>query len=331
MATVKDVGQLAEVSVATVSRVINKSDKVSPRAKEAVLKAIKELGYRPNLSAQNLAKNKSNTIGVLVGDVSDPFFGMMLKSIETVAYDNGKQVLIGNGFHDTKREQAVIDLLINSRCDAIVVHSKALSDKVLFDLAQERPSMVILNRIVPGLESRCISLNNEYGSYLATRHLLECGHRYIGFLASDHHIEDNEQRKQGYLRALLEFDVAVKEEWIAEASPSELGGEKATQDLLSRSLSLSAIVCYNDMMAAGALTVLGDNGLDVPKDISLVGFDDTSIARYLSPKLTTVKYPIEMMATLAAKLSIDLCNEKLSYAPPLFTPLLIKRQSTSEL
>lgn len=331
MSTIKDVGTLAGVSVATVSRVLNNSEKVSPRSKKAVLKAIEELGYRPNLAAQSLAKNQTNTIGVLVGDVSDPFFGAMLKSIETVAYSNGKQVLIGNGFHDEKREKEVVDLLINYRCDAIVVHSKALSDKVLLDLAQEIPNMVILNRIVPGLEARCISLNNEHGSYLATSHLLAAGHKEIGFLASDHHIEDNEQRKSGYLRALKEFNISAPEEWISEAAPSELGGEEATQDLLSRSLSLTAIVCYNDIMAAGAMTVLNDNGFDVPKDISLVGFDDSSIARYLSPKLTTVKYPIAMMATIAAKLSINLCNGKLADAPPLFTPVLIKRQSTSEI
>ncbi|MGN5018370.1 HTH-type transcriptional regulator GalR [Aeromonas caviae] len=327
MATIKDVALLSGVSVATVSRVINHSPKASQASRDAVFKAMHELNYHPNANARALAHQNNDTLGLIVADVSDPFFGTMVKAVEQVAQATGNFLLIGNGYHDAAKEKHVIEQLIGHRCSGLVVHAKMLPDEELIQMMSYVPGMVLINRIVPGFESRCVALDDRYGSWLATRHLIQEGHKKIGFL-SNHQISDSQDRLQGYLDALQEHNIPVDERLISRGSPDELGGEAAMTELLSRGQQMTAVVCYNDSMAAGALSVLSDNGIDVPQDLSLVGFDDVLISRYLRPRLTTVRYPIIAMATQAAELAIALAKGgPLPQTTHMFSPTLVRRHS----
>lgn len=328
MATIKDVALLSGVSVATVSRVINHSPKASQASRDAVFKAMHELNYHPNANARALAHQNNDTLGLIVADVSDPFFGTMVKAVEQVAQATGNFLLIGNGYHDAAKEKHVIEQLIGHRCSGLVVHAKMLPDEELIQMMSYVPGMVLINRIVPGFESRCVALDDRYGSWLATRHLIQEGHKKIGFLCSNHQISDSQDRLQGYLDALQEHNIPVDERLISRGSPDELGGEAAMTELLGRGQQMTAVVCYNDSMAAGALSVLSDNGIDVPQDLSLVGFDDVLISRYLRPRLTTVRYPIIAMATQAAELAIALAKGgPLPQTTHMFSPTLVRRHS----
>ncbi|MGL6433564.1 HTH-type transcriptional regulator GalR [Aeromonas caviae] len=328
MATIKDVALLSGVSVATVSRVINHSPKASQASRDAVFKAMHELNYHPNANARALAHQNNDTLGLIVADVSDPFFGTMVKAVEQVVQATGNFLLIGNGYHDAAKEKHVIEQLIGHRCSGLVVHAKMLPDEELIQMMSYVPGMVLINRIVPGFDSRCVALDDRYGSWLATRHLIQEGHKKIGFLCSNHQISDSQDRLQGYLDALQEHNIPVDERLISRGSPDELGGEAAMTELLSRGQQMTAVVCYNDSMAAGALSVLSDNGIDVPQDLSLVGFDDVLISRYLRPRLTTVRYPIIAMATQAAELAIALAKGgPLPQTTHMFSPTLVRRHS----
>ncbi|MBK5144591.1 HTH-type transcriptional regulator GalR [Budviciaceae bacterium BWR-B9] len=332
MATIKDVAKLAGVSVATVSRVINNSPKARGATRESVLSAMEQLQYHPNANARALARQTTGTIGLIVSDVSDPFFGTMVKATEQIASDNGNFLLIGNGYHDEHKERQAIEQLIRHQCAALVVHAKAMHDEELRGLMNHIPGMVLINRILPGLESRCIALDDRYGSHLATRYLIQQGHRNIGIICSDHKISDAEDRLQGYLDALTEHQITINTKRIAYASPDESGGEKALIELLERNQQLTAVVCYNDTMAAGALSVLSDNNIQVPEQISLIGFDDVLIARYLRPGLTTIRYPVVSMAKQAAELALALSQGKtLADVTNLFHPTLVKRHSVAQL
>ena len=332
MATIKDVALLSGVSVATVSRVINNSPKASQASRDAVFKAMHELNYHPNANARALAHQNNETLGLIVADVSDPFFGTMVKAVEQVAQATGNFLLIGNGYHDAAKEKHVIEQLIGHRCSGLVVHAKMLPDEELIQMMSYVPGMVIINRIVPGFESRCVALDDRYGSWLATRHLIQEGHKKIGFLCSNHQISDSQDRLQGYLDALQEHNIPVDERLISRGSPDELGGEAAMTELLSRGQQMTAVVCYNDSMAAGALSVLSDNGIEVPQELSLVGFDDVLISRYLRPRLTTVRYPIIAMATQAAELAIALAKGgPLPQTTHMFSPILVRRHSVRSI
>lgn len=330
MPTIKDVAKEANVSVATVSRVINKSPKASLLAVESVTKAMQKLGYRPNATARALVKRTSDTVGVLVADVSDPFFGAMVKAIDKVAREQGKQILIGNGYHNADDERRALELLINSRCEAIIVHAKKLSDAELIAYVQEIPSMVVINRYIEQIASRCVALDNAKGAYLATTFLIEQGHCQIACIASAKEIEDSHSRIAGYKQALQDQQIPLDDDLIQYANPDSDGGEIAMQALLAKRVPFTAAFAYNDNMAAGALAALDEQGIIVPQQMSLVGFDDGIIARLLRPRLTTVQYPIDNMAEFATRLALAQNSAELKVVKPrVFSPALIKRNSTA--
>ncbi|MEF3102817.1 LacI family transcriptional regulator [Raoultella ornithinolytica] len=331
MITIRDVARQAGVSVATVSRVLNNSALVSPDTRESVMKAVTQLGYRPNANAQALATQVSDTIGVVVMDVSDAFFGALVKAVDTVAQQHQKYVLIGNSYHEAEKERNAIEVLIRQRCSALIVHSKALSDEELGDFMQHIPGMVLINRIVPGYAHRCVGLDNVSGALMATRMLLNHGHQRIGYLSSNHGIEDDSLRREGWFKALQEQGIIAPDSWVGSGSPDMQGGEAAMVELLGRNLGLTAVFAYNDSMAAGALTTLKDNGIVVPQHLSLIGFDDIPISRYTDPQLTTVRYPIMSMAKLATELALLGAAGKLDHdARHCFMPTLVRRHSVTQ-
>ncbi|CED57006.1 HTH-type transcriptional regulator, LacI family [Aliivibrio wodanis] len=332
MATIKDVAKEAGVSVATVSRVVNKSPKASKAAIESVNAAMKKLSYRPNANARALVNKSTNTIGVLVADVSDPFFGALIKAVDIVARKNNKHLLIGNGYHDAKTEKDAIELLMNSQCDSLIIHSKGLTDKELCYFAEEVPGLVIINRHVPELAKRCISLNNELGSQIATEHIINHGHQHLAYINSNQNIDDCHHRRSGYRKALQIHNVVINESLIVEGDPTDKGGERAMNELLNKNIPFTGVICYNDYMAAGAISALEKAKILVPQTVSIMGFDDGIIAKYLHPKLSTIQYPIQDMAQLAANLSLALAKGELNDSKgDIFTPTLVERNSVTHL
>lgn len=330
MITIRDVARHAGVSVATISRVLNNSPLVTAETREQVMKAVAELGYRPNANARALASQVSDTIGVVVMDVSDPFFGALVKAVDVVAQQSQKNVLIGNSYHEAEKERNAIEVLIRKRCNALIVHAKSLSDAELGEFMRQVPGMVVINRIVPGYEHRCVGLDNISGAMIATRTLLGQGHRNIGYLASSHGIEDTRLRSEGWRRALGEQGIDAPQAWIGTGSPDMPGGEAAMVELLGRNQGITAVFAYNDSMAAGALTALKDNGVQVPGHLSLIGFDDIPVARYTDPQLTTVRYPIISMAKLATELALAGASGELNVeARHCFMPTLVRRHSVA--
>lgn len=331
MATIKDVAREAGVSIATTSRVLNNAPHTSEAAIVAVKNAMEKLGYRPNANARALVSKSSNAIGVLVNDMSAPFFGSMIKAIDTIASEQEKQLLVGSGYHDATKERNAINLLINSRCESLVVHSKGMSDVELTKLADEIPGMVVINRVVDDIAPRCIALDNRQGSYIATEHLIRNGHKHIGYLCSSHDIDDARDRREGYLDALRDNGIEPRDEYIQYGEPDETGGEQAMVDLMARNTPITAVATYNDSMAAGCMTLLQENGVRIPEDMSVIGFDDGHIARYIYPRLTTIRYPIQVMADEAVKLSLQLANKEQTQLKEhkLFMPILVKRSSVS--
>ncbi|WP_299663889.1 substrate-binding domain-containing protein [uncultured Psychromonas sp.] len=331
MATIKDVAREAGVSIATVSRVINNSPKAGKSSISAVQCAMKKLGYRPNVNARALVSQNSNTIGVLVSDISDPFFGTLIKAADQVARENHKHLLIGNGYHDADSEREAIELLINSCRESLIIHAKALSAEELIGFAKEVPGLVLINRYIPEIADRCIAFDNFQGTYMATEFLINNGHKHIAYINSNHQIDDASERQAGYLKALKDHNLPSPMQYIAAADSNDQGGKSAMIELLSKNIPISAVLTYNDFMAAGVLSALEENNITVPEKISLIGFDNSLISRYVHPKLTTINYPIEIMAKQATELALKLAKKE-QYTPEtrIFSPTLVKRLSVSK-
>lgn len=300
MATIKQVSELAGVSSATVSRVINDTGIVKEPTKQLVLDAMKKLGYRHNVIAASLASKKTNTVGYVVPALHGSFFGPMMSGSEALLRSAGKHMFIATGHSDEKAEKDAIEALLARRCDALILHVEAVSDEYLVELAEQEEPFVVVNRQIPAISDRCICLDNILGGYLATKHLLDLGHTQIAYLTGSMFKADAKDRLEGHKKALEEAGIAFDEALYVEGDFRVKTGMSGTQELLEKNTPFTAIVCGNDEMAAGALNTLSKHHKRVPNDISLVGFDNIEFSEYLTPPLTTVDYPMRGIGKMAA-------------------------------
>lgn len=330
MTTLKDIAKAAGVSHATVSRVVNNGPKVGPVLREKIHKLIKEMGYRPNANARALVTQKSTTIGVVIPDVADPFFATLANGIDKISRQQNMQLLISTGKLTAESEREAINLLLERRCETIVIHSKKIADEELIELFKAHPHFVLIDRYIEDIKDKCVCLDNQEGGKIAARHLLSLKHSQLACITSNYDIDDPKLRLKGFIDELSKVNIALDPQSIVSAEPSLQGGEIATQELLASGKTFSAIFVYNDAMAIGAISTLEDNGYSVPNDVSIIGFDDVLLARYSRPKLTTLQYPIDQMAQNAAQLALSINREPSITLDKLkFIPHLIKRESTS--
>ena len=332
MATIREVSRLARVSPATVSRVLNGTTPVAEPTKERVLKAIATLEYKPNAFARGLATNRSGGIGITVNQVSSPYFGAFIEGVEQVVRAAGLHLMVSSGFADADAERESIDFLLERRCDGLVVQAEGLPDDALIDLVRDGAApVVVFGRSIAEIEDVCVVTNNELGGELATRHLLEHGHRRIGHVTGPLSYPDARDRLHGYRRALEAAGVAYAERNVVESNFLEEGGAEAAIRLLDRAPDLTAIFVANDQMAAGAMRALREAGRDIPGDVSVVGYDDVFLARYLTPTLTTIRQPLVDMGRAAAHLLLERLGHARKEVVRRFDPELIERQSVRAL
>jgi len=328
MATIYEVSKLAGVSLATVSRVMNNSGKVTTKTRQKVLLAIEELGYRPNASAQSLASRTSNSVGILIPELYGPFFGIMLSSVEKELRNAGKRVVITAGHSDEKKERDSIEFLLGSGCDALILHVYSVPDNLIIGLNEGPVPIVLLNRYIPEIADRCISLDNEHGGYVASKCLLERGHKEIAYVSGPHWKVDSFKRLAGHKRALAEFGLEIDERLVFEGDFEEASGRQAMKHFLQLGIPFSGVICANDEMAAGAMDTARTRGFSVPDDISVIGFDNVEFTDYLNPKLTSIGCKIDEMGQMAAR-----CVLKNAYGESdleiqnTFEPNLVFRES----
>ncbi len=343
MATIKDVSRLANVSISTVSRVINKSANVAPEKEKAVLKAMRELNFQPNSFAQALVNKRSNCIGVLIGDLcGGPFFAQMMRGIENIILPENKYVIVMSGNHRHDREKYSIEALLLRRCDAIIVHSKAMSDEELTEINNSTDiPMVFVNRLIPGLEKQCVWVDIASGVETAVDYLIENGHRHIAYIGSDDtDFPDAKERLGGYQEALNKAGIEYDSALVSTAFPDENGGCCAVESLLGRKVDFTALVAYNDAMAVGCLSALAEHNIAVPRQVSAIGFDNNPISSFVKPKLTTVRYPIEEVGERAARLALAMIHagdeeidepKEIDLDKLMFTPDLVVRASVAPI
>ena len=332
MATIYQVSELAGVSLATVSRVMNNNPKVSETTRNKVLAAMDQLGYRPNSIAQSLASNRSNSVGILVSELHGPFYGAMLSGIENECRAAGKHVIIAAGHSEEASEIDGIEFLISRSCDALILHVEAVSDDYLIKLAAGNIPVVLINRHIPQLADNCICLNNELGGYLATRLLLQQGHRQLAYIAGPAWKSDARERYAGHQRALAEAGLQQNPALVTEGDFQEQGGADALARLLKQGEPFTGLVCANDEMAAGAMAEARQHGISLPDQLSIVGFDNVIVARYVYPQLTTIDYPVEDMGRMAARWVLTHIYQQPGLSlQNLFEPTVVQRDSVLAL
>jgi LacI family transcriptional regulator len=327
--TINEVAKLAGVSHQTVSRVINNKPHVSPATKQRVQEIITETGYRPNIIARSLATARTATIGLVVPDISNPYFSAIARGVEQVAYTHGYSVLLCNTGEDASRELEVLHTLDEKYVDGVIVCGLRQDDAPIQQALAHFQAAVIVNRRLENEMASAILVDDILGGYLATQHLLQLGHTKVGFIAGPTTSYSGVKRLQGYEQALTEAGIERRDDWVRYCTPTVTGGEAAVHSLLATHPEVSALFCYNDLIAVGALRACAAAGRRIPEDLAVVGFDDIMLATLVSPPLTSCHVPcVEMGSQAISTLLNCIKNESGEYNEIVITPELVIRAST---
>jgi len=305
MATIKDVAEKAGVSIATVSRVFNNYASVREKTRIRVLRAAHELNYAPNILARGLQLKKTETIGVILPDLSGEFFSEVIRGIDEVASRRGYHILVSS-YHSRGNEIEMMQRMLGeSRVDGLILMAPLLSRRNLPAIAESKSPVVLLNSPTKGSEIDTIVIDNFRGAYLMTQHLIGHGHQRIAFIRGPEGNFDAEERLLGYKTAMEEEGLPIVPELVERGTFLKQSGFLAMTRLLSLKQPPTAVFASNDEMAIGALEAAQKSGVNVPEDMAIVGFDDILVARYVRPPLTTVHIPIYDLGSLAAERLID--------------------------
>ncbi len=305
----RDVAEQAGVSVTTVSHVMNQSRPVSDELRARVLSAMQELGYKPNRLARSLRQGRTYTIGMIVPDSANPFFAEVARGIEDTTFGNGYSLILCNSDGDLEKELFYADHLAEKQVDGILFIAAGVSSEHIVLLKRRQIPVVVVDRDLLDVAVDAVLTDNRGGGYLATRHLIELGHRRIACITGPSDITPSAERVAGYRQALREVEIPVDEGLILRGNFDFESGYRAAEDLLARSPRPTAIFACNDLMAVSVLSAANRRGLRVPEDLSVVGYDDIRLASFTVPLLTTVQQPKHEIGVLAATWLLDRIEE----------------------
>lgn len=303
MATIRDVARLAGVSVATVSNVVNEPERVSAALRDRVEKAISALNYAPRAAARSLRKQSSGLIGLIVADITNPFFTELVRAIEVVASARGYSVLLCNSDEDAGREARALELLRSQWVDGIILAATGTPSAGRGELLSRlRVPVVLVDRGLDGLGFDSVVLDNRLAALQATAHLLALGHRRIGLISGPSGLSTGADRQAGYREALLAQGLTPDPDLVREAGFREDQGYQTTIELMGLAAPPTALFAANNLMAIGMMRALTALGLDCPRDVSVISIDDFPWADVFRPRLTTVSQPVRAMGELAMRL-----------------------------
>ncbi|MEG2813433.1 MAG: LacI family DNA-binding transcriptional regulator [Oscillospiraceae bacterium] len=332
MVTIKEVEKLAKVSVATVSRVMNKTDNVSQETKQRVQAAIKTLSYSPNLLGRSLRRNETKRILVLLNTISNEFYSRILKGIEKRALENGYTVMICMTHGNDKLEEKYIEMIKTRLVDGAIFLTTEQSGIILKD---ELDGLNVVQACEPAKDFKTptVCINNEKAAYDATCYLIELGHKKIAFLGAAGIYQSSDDRATGYKRAMNEASLPIKPEFIINEGFSYNAGARAVEKLISENNELpTACFCISDSCAAGAIRTFIKNGISVPNDMSVMGFDNTKLSQIFLPAITTVKQPQLDIGYIAMDLLLKVMRSETILNPNITLPYkIIKRESTQSI
>jgi len=316
-----DVAQTAGVSLMTVSRVVNNKDDVSKATRDMVLGVIEQLSYRPSSIARGLATRRTGTLGVVIPDISNPYFASIVRSAEEEAYAQNYSVFLGNTNEDPKRELTVLQSLEDKQVDGLILFSSRLEDDTLFEILEYFPTTVLVFRDKRGSDVGTFKIDDVFGGQVAIEHLLKSGHRNIGLISGPQISLSTSGRLKGYQIALQAAGIPINDNWIRHCHPVVEGGQETAMELLKSYPEITALFCHNDLVAVGVLQACAELGLRVPDDIAVIGYDDIRIAELVSPTLTTLRVSgteigTKTMQMLLEQIEVEAAEPKEIYIRP---------------
>ena len=333
--SIEDIAQIAGVSHSTVSRALRDSPLISDDVRAQIRQLALDMGYTPNAIAQSLQMQRTNTVGLVVTSIADPFLADIVKGVEEVARAAHLGVFLSASHHDPEQEIAVIESFHRRRVDGILIESSRISSQYAERLARINVPTVLINSQSesPAHMMHSVAVDDYGGARMAVEHLLALGHRAIGYLGVCNRPRSNTRRFEGYRDALLAAAAPYSDDMIVLPDAAD---ETKSDDVAIGQLALprlvgagvTAVFCYNDMLAIGALAACREHGIAVPRDLSVVGFDDVQLAQFVAPTLTTIHQPKVELGELAMQKLLDLLSER-PVEDAVLQPSLVVRASTA--
>ncbi|MFC5451131.1 LacI family DNA-binding transcriptional regulator [Paenibacillus aestuarii] len=331
-ATIYDVAQAAGVSIATVSKVINQTGRISDKTRKHVYEVMEKLKYEPNMVASALTKKSTYTLGLTLPDLANPFFAEIARAVEDRGREYGFSVLICSTDNDPDKEVQYLSLLTQKRVDGIISAARIQNDHFLKKMLQHHIPFVLITREMPTLAVDTVMVDDFLGGYLAGSHLVELGHKRIAILVEDMDNTSNLERIRGCRQAMAASNVMLDEGLVLISGYSVECGKSTMKELLSLDERPSAVFACNDLLAIGAIQAAREVGLQLPSDLSVVGFDNTTLATIIDPPLTTISQPIQEIGRRAVDLLIqEIKQEKVLKQRVVLLPDLVLRKSSSAI
>ena len=331
--TLEDVALAAGVSTATVSRVINNLPRVADTTRQRVLDTIERLHYTPNFAGRMLATQRTHTLGLIITDITNPFYPAVVRGVEAAAQNHGFSVLLYDTAENKQREAQALQLLRERQVDGLVICSSRLGTSRLAQVAHGKMPIVFINSQPALTTVGSVETDHEAGMRAAVEHLVHLGHRHIAYLGGPRASQVQQRRLKAFRDASGDLGVRTLE---GSKQPTIAGGEAGTHEFLCKfdpNLRPTALITYNDLMASGALLALRACGMHVPEDLSLIGHDDIPMAALLSPALTTVRQPMQELGSRAVAMLAEHLQSTGAANPTILSlhPQLIVRTSTAPL
>lgn len=300
--TFKDLAKAAKVSTSTLSRALNDKPDINPKTKNKILAVAKELGYTPNAVAKSLRLKKTGTLGVVIADISNPFFAAVIKGVEDTARRKGYNIILCNTDEKYETEKDAIQLLLTKRVDALLIAPAQIKDQDIVELKKRKIPFVLFGRHFEHLETDYVVSNNVQGAFLATDHLIKKGHKKILFINGPLHLSSAKERLLGYKQALLKKGIEFNYALLKQRAVRMEDGYRIMKKVLSSELEFTAVFTYSDFVALGVVRALREAGLRIPEDIAVVGYDDIDFISALEVPLTTVHVPKYRLGSKATQL-----------------------------
>ena len=328
MTTIRDVAERAGVSATTVSHVLNRTRRVDAGTVARVTRAIDELGYRPNAVARSMRHGQTYTIGVVIPDVSNPFFADLARAIEDLTFAGGYSAIFCNSDGDEGKEGRYLDMLLSKQVDGLLLISAGQSSERLRRVVETGPPMVIVDRELDDLGVSQVMVDNHEGGRLAGRYLVGLGHRRIGVIVGPDILRPSARRLDGFRAELAVVGADLSDDLITRGSFRSREGRTAMRSLLRLPERPTAVFAENDLMAFGAMGAIHDAGLRIPDDISIMGFDDVAFSELSTPGLTTVSQPLPQVAATAMRLLFERLRDRTLPPTRVVLPVsLVERSS----
>ena len=322
--SIKDIAKAAGVSHSTVSRALSDSPLIKAETKARIQQLAQEMGYSPDAIARSLVTQRTHTVGVVVTTITDPFVAEVVQGIEDTAQQNDYSVILASSASKPERELAAVEMLRAKRVDSLIVTSSRVGALYLEHLERFGVPVVLVNNHnrQSGRYTFSVSVDNQHGGHLATAHLIQRGHRHIGYVSGPADHSDDAERLAGYRQALDESGITFDPALVVHGNGRLDGGERALRTLARLVELPTAVFCYNDITAIGLISAARQAGLAVPEDLAVVGFDDIPLAAHVYPSLTTVAQPQRDMGRQAMNMALALMTADDSTTP--FSDIVVK-------